>query len=549
MVLGAAFIRMCGRSRRAAALLALLVAAFLLLAPQRARAFDCTSVYPGIATFGNPYTLGFNIYACAATASAGATTVVSANGPLSAALTNLLAGPNGGAVATALGSILGPGAISQSATVVKPPTFSNFGPTIVPYGNGPGGINCTGAPTVWPPTNCNMTGYQQLNIPADYTGYILDAHFIVSTTVNFGASNSAALNWVGGDLHTTVQTTMLDEEFDFIDGLLDRGGTAGTDAATGMPMQYAEASFSDDDPGSGDALAYARNSHFPALLKAPPPAQPDGIWTAWAKGEYGAGNFDGTASNFGFGYRSGGGEIGLDYRRGEWLLGVATDYEHANVNQDTSNDSAGIDSVRLAAYAGYRPGAWSFTTVLSGGYNGVSTDRLTILPTPATASYDAGSFNAAFEAAKRYDFWGGVVQPLAGLVYSNLYVGSFNEAGSPLDINGQSADVAALRGYVGARAWRSFDTAPGQTLTAEVHGRLFYDFLDDARALTASFAGDPTAAAFAVDGITPDRTSAVVGTALEYRFAPAWRAIASYDAELSSNTVAQHVSGGLRMNW
>lgn len=78
---------------------------------------------------------------------------------------------------------------------------------------------------------------------------------------------------------------------------------------------------------------------------------------------------------------------------------------------------------------------------------------------------------------------------------------------------------------------------------------MFYDFLYDARALTASFAGDPTATAFVVDGITPDRTSAVVGTALEYRFAPAWRVLASYDAEVSSNTVAQHVSGGLRAGW
>lgn len=366
-------------------------------------------------------------------------------------------------------------------------------------------------------------------------------------------ANSSAANWLLGDLHAEVQTTLLDEEFSFIDGLIGHAGTAGTGAAGGpLAMQYAEVSFTDDDPTGGEALGYAPQVHksLPPLLKAPPAAAASGVWTAWASGDYGTGSFAGTASNFGFGYNSGGGEVGLDYRKGDWLIGGASQYVRSNVSQDITGDSSAIDSVRLGGYASYRPGPWSFTGVIGGGWHFISTDRLTVLPMPATSSYDAQSFNAGFEAARRYDLWGGVLQPLAGLVYTNLHANAFTESGDPfLDLAGQSSDLNALKGYAGARAWKSFEIAPGLIVTPEVNARVLYDFLDNEGSFTALFAADPTATTFPVSGLASGRTAGLFGAGLSLSWAPNWRAIAAYSAEIRDASTDQHVSGGFKVTW
>ena len=118
-----------------------------------------------------------------------------------------------------------------------------------------------------------------------------------------------------------------------------------------------------------DALGYAGGKRdrigFPALRQATPPPNV-GIWSIWAKGDYAAANFGGSASNFGFGYRSGGGELGVDYRKNDWLTGVAVAYDKTSVDQSATGDSGNIGSVRVGAYASYQPGPWSFTGVLAG---------------------------------------------------------------------------------------------------------------------------------------------------------------------------------------
>ena len=147
--------------------------------------------------------------------------------------------------------------------------------------------------------------------------------------------------------------------------------------------------------------------------------------------------------------------------------------------------------------------------------------------------------------------WNAVkVQPMLGLIYDGLWTNSFTEGGgSLLGINANAAHVDALKGYAGARVYRTFTTANGTTVTPELRARVAYDLLDRARGFTASFTLDPAATSFTVNGLQPDRTAALLGAGISAQFTPMWKAFANYDADLRGNEVAQMISGGIKATW
>jgi len=515
------------------------LAAAVLLAPGRADAASTTSTL-------------------STTTSGTTTVVVPGNSPLANALSAALAGPNGSLVANALTQAFGPGAASQTVNTFV--TTTEFvGPQTIPIGNGPGTfangvrvgpINCNGPPTTWPAPNCNLAGYQQFVIPAGGIDFNTNVDYDIATNVTLAGGGAGM---IAGDLYTTIQTTILDNEFIFIDSLFARARSA---ASSSMPTPYAVMRFADDgtrldgDDGPAAMLGYAPRSlsATPPFVKAPPPDT--GIWSIWAKGEGAIANFSGTATNFGFGYRSAGSAFGVDYLKHDWLAGIAVAYDNAMVTQDVSGDNGSIGSLRLGGYASYQPGPWSFTGVLGGGFHSVSADRLMVLPTPATASYDANTIDAGFEAARRYAFGSGTIQPMAGLVYTGLHTDAFTESGgSSLGITSSSADIDSLKGYVGARAWTTYEVMPGFMVMPELRARLLYDFLNDPRAFTAAFLSDPTMTPFTVTGITPDRTAALLGASLGARLDQRWIAFVNYDAEIRGSSLANFISGGLKASW
>jgi outer membrane autotransporter protein len=159
--------------------------------------------------------------------------------------------------------------------------------------------------------------------------------------------------------------------------------------------------------------------------------------------------------------------------------------------------------------------------------------------------------SAGFEATHRVPLRNGtVIEPAAGLTYTHLHVNGFAESGTTfLDVAGDSADVAALKGYAGALAWHVFITPNGSALTPEIRGRVLYDFLDDPRGYTTRFVADPAATPLLVTGLQPGRTALMLGGAITARLASAWHASLSYDAEWRSGDVAHHLTGGVKASW
>src|SRR5262249_17792510 len=159
-----------------------------------------------------------------------------------------------------------------------------------------------------------------------------------------------------------------------------------------------------------------------------------------------------------------------------------------------TGDRATIDQRRFAAYA-----AWHGPVTVSGvvvyGSHSIDATRLNVLPGLATqGSLTANSLDAGIEVSKTYIMALANLQPLLGVVYDGLWSGRFSEVGgSLLGITASSADISALKGYAGARLYRTFVMASGMALTPEVRARVVYDFLNDPRGFSAIFTADPAA--------------------------------------------------------
>ena len=452
-------------------------------------------------------------------------------------LNQVFAGPNGAAVQAQLNALgvlgpPGPGTKQFTGTVLIVTTSTTIGPGTVL--NGPDQTLVFFVPA----------GDQNLNTN---TGFL--SFFNVFTGSQ--ALTNKGINWLSGDLYAGVQTQLLDGGFQFADLLLGqlRGGGFGTASSGALPFAPTAAAFGADFPLSDEALGYAGDMPGKAQKMSAAAYRGNG-WSAWVAGSGAFARVDGNDDNFGFSYRSASMAGGMEKQAGLWLYGGAFSIGHSKLTQDLTNDSATIDSRRFAAYASWQ-GPFTVSGVVAYGNHSIDSDRLTLLPgVGAQADYHANSLDAGLEVSKIYAWNAVKVQPMLGLVYDGVWTGSFTEGGgSLLGINANAAHVDALKGYAGARVYRTFMTASGTMVTPELRARVAYDLLNGARGFTATFSLDPTATAFTVNGLQPDRTAALLGAGLSAQFTPVWKAFANYDADLRGNEVAQVISGGVKASW
>lgn len=502
---------------------------------------------------------GNNTFTTSTTTSGTTTVIVPGNGALANPLQQALAGPNGALVAGALLQVLGPGAASFGSVSTSVITSQTIGPGTIPIGNGPGvfdisgnrvgPINCNGPPTLgggWPAPNCNFSGYTQVLVAAGTTNFDTNTNYNVATQVTLSGGYTGVIS---GDLYTDFQITILDDDFRFIDALLDRGTLAGPAPFLSSlgPMHFAPDDPHIETPQIDQALGYA---NAPMATKAAPMTAPlGGGWSAWIKGDGGNARVSGDPNNFGFGYRTASGEGGIEYASGPWLFGGAAGYGHANVTQDVSSDTGSVVTAQGGAYAAFRPGSYVLSAAMTYAHSSIASSRLSILPMPSTAAFGANSFGAGVELSTTRAFYGSTVEPMVGLIYNELWTNSFAEAGDPgLDITGNAASAETLKGYVGARALATYPIN-GMQVTPELRARLLYDFLNDPDGFSASFTADPTMTQFPVTGIIPDRLSEMLGVSVNVHFTPTALAFVSYDAEIRGSDVANLFSGGVRVKW
>ena len=96
--------------------------------------------------------------------------------------------------------------------------------------------------------------------------------------------------------------------------------------------------------------------------------------------------------------------------------------------------------------------------------------------------------------------------------------------------------------------WRDFDLF-GTKLTPEFRARWVQDLLNERRAITARFVGDPSAIAFTVNGAKPTPAAAIIGAGVTLGGGSNFKLSFAYDAEIRSNARNHTIQAQLKLRW
>lgn len=457
--------------------------------------------------------------------------VTSANPAIASMFSGPLAGPNAAAFTAFLPST----SFTKTTTSQGFDTSITFsdeitGPIPIPIGVGPGTANCTGVPAVFgspidtgklPYPECDYTGYQIYVVQPGTVNVNTDEHFVDDYSI---VIDSAALSWLEGSLHASIPNALIDDGLSFIDGLLKHGAASSGLMFSAEPLAFQAGSLW--TPALDSLLAlFGASASAPADIDAWFAAIPRSSTYADASGVHG--------------FATGGIMLagGLDLVDGPWRYGVAFSLEGTQVVENTTADSGGIGTVRAGAYAAYDIEDWTLSGAVAAGLHRIDTTRFALLPDPSTASYGAATFTAGFAATGHYDLGAASFEPTAGILFTTVATDAFTETG-PFGIAGQGAVTSSLVAYAGGRLSTEIADADGRVWTPDVHGRVSYDLIGDARSLTATFTGATVPTPFVVTGITPSPVALALGTALQVEFGEGYLAAVGYDAMIRSGALA-----------
>jgi uncharacterized protein with beta-barrel porin domain len=208
--------------------------------------------------------------------------------------------------------------------------------------------------------------------------------------------------------------------------------------------------------------------------------------------------------------------------------GVAFSYSDVDVEETSGAfENTSIDSYSLNAYAAYEDGGAFVNGALAYVFGSADSSRQAVVDT-ITSDFDVDQFSAKVTAGYKAELGDFEVSPFASLQYANISQSDFAEIGG-LNLSVDADSVTIFETGVGAKFALPIER-DGFKLVPQVSVGWYYDLADEARSLTASFAGgnsfaltgvDPTASSFEVDAslgiFTSGNTSITVGYEGEYR--------------------------------
>jgi outer membrane autotransporter protein len=374
---------------------------------------------------------------------------------------------------------------------------------------------------------------------------------LVQAVVNLtGASALRAFDALSGEVHGSLQTTIVDDSRYIRQAVLGRlrqapyaSGTGAIAAlGTGGPMlAYAE-SFAPADSALG--YADAKKSAFP--IKAPPLAAPVQTpdLTFWAQGVGAWGKIDSDGNAADVSRNLAGFFTGFDRRFGEWRLGAAAGYTNSSLSVSARASSANIDTAYLAAYAGTGFGAWNFRSGATFAWNTIGTSRSIVFPgfaEQASARYGAGESQVFGELGYGMTFGAIAAEPFAGLAWVHLDTRSFTETGgvSALTGTGNRDDV----GYstLGLRAATYYLLQNGMALIPRASVAWQHAF--GAVTPTAALAFQSAGAGFGIAGMPLARDAALIEAGGDLQLTTQAKVGVSYAGQLANSAHDHSVKG------
>ena len=277
-------------------------------------------------------------------------------------------------------------------------------------------------------------------------------------------------------------------------------------------------------------------------------------WSAWASGYGVSGGVAGDGNAHDLGYTLGGTAFGLDDRIApDLVVGGAFGYMRSDATLSGLSGRATANIYQGAVYASYAPGRFYLDGLLGYAHGNETVTRgiaFTGLSRNATGETSANQFLAALETgfATRLDGTT-VLTPYAGLQTSTAVQDSFVESGAGgLDLAVAGQTTSSLRSILGGKLAKTIETGWERPLALELRVGWAHEFVNDDRAVAASFVGIP-GAAFTVQGAKPGRDSALIGLAAQTALNDQSSLFLRYDGDINGADNAHAITGGIRITW
>jgi outer membrane autotransporter protein len=353
------------------------------------------------------------------------------------------------------------------------------------------------------------------------------------------AGSRQAFDALSGEVHGSVQTTMIDDSRyirQSVLGRLRQAPYAGADGAmaalgSGGPiLAYAEPAA---DRGLADRDGDRPTQAINQMLRAP--AQSSDL-TFWAQGvgAWGRVNSDGNAADLN--RNLGGVFTGFDGRFGEWRAGLAGGYTNASASVRARASSANIDSAYFAGYGGASFGALNFRSGAALAWHTIGTSRSIVFPgfsEQASARYSAISGQVFGEVGYGMSFGNIAVEPFVGLAWVFLNTESFNETGGVAALNASSTQSDVNYSTLGAR-WASNYLMPNGMIfmpRASLAWQHAFGTVTPGAALTFQNTGVP----FGILGAPIARDAALVEAGGDLQLGAQTKVGVAYFGQLASN--------------
>jgi fibronectin-binding autotransporter adhesin len=363
-----------------------------------------------------------------------------------------------------------------------------------------------------------------------------------------------AFDALSGDIHGSVQTTLVDDARYIRQAMLDRLRIAGYadesgplgSLALGGPMtafglggQPQLASLS----GAGGVL--------PPPAMAPVAGAPGAVLdlTVWGQAFGAWGQVDGNGNAAGVSDTLGGFVTGVDRRFGaNWRAGLAAGYSGSSVTSDAGASSAGVNTGWVGGYAGGKFGAWSLRGGSAFGWSGIGTTRDISLPDlvdRATAGYGGHIQQVFGELGYGLAVDPIAVEPFGGLAFVHLGTGSFTEDGGAAALSGSGDSESVGYSTLGMRTATRWLLANGMTVMPRASVAWQHAFGNTVP--TAALAFESTGQSFGIAGVPIARDSALVDIGLDLVLSPRAAVGLHYDGQIGGSAWDQAVEG--RLTW
>ena len=236
---------------------------------------------------------------------------------------------------------------------------------------------------------------------------------------------------------------------------------------------------------------------------------------------------------------------GLDSKRGDYTVGAAAGYSHADIDEQQTGNSGTVDTLRIAAYASRTLGGAALSATAGYGLDFLSQKRPFGSAGTAQGDHVGHELTLGGQASVALSFGSFIVTPRAGMRFAYFHANGFGESGAGgQDLNVDTDNVHSLQPY----AEVTLDKAFGSDLKpVNVQVRLGYahELLDTNRSVAVT-AQDGTL--FTAPGTSLPRGYLTTGVSVSMRPTKAMSLSLGYDA-LINTTHASAQAANLKLGY